>query len=54
MVNQIFFEINYIGEKGEEKFNCRRDNLQDTVKMLKEYNSNFKLLSIVPWRWRQC
>lgn len=54
MVNQIFFEIKFIGDNKCKKFNCSRDELRSTVKMLKEYNKGFKLIEITPWRLQQC
>lgn len=50
MVNQIFFEIVYTHENGLSRFQCTKEELKSTIQMLKEYNVDFHLLEITPWR----
>lgn len=54
MVEQIFFEIEFIGDNYVKRYNCSRENLRSTIKMLKEYNENFKLIKVTPWRINLC
>ena len=54
MVNQIFFEIVYTHENGLSRFQCIKEELKSTIKTLKEYNENFKLIKVTPWRINLC
>lgn len=50
MINQTFFEIVYTSENGLSRFQSTKEELKSTIQMLKEYNEDFQLLEITPWR----
>lgn len=56
MVNQTFFEIVYTHDLTNEirRFQCTREELKSTIEMLKEYNEDFKLVEVIPWRINLC
>lgn len=54
MVNEVFFTINFVGTGVKQEFNCRREEIKSTIEMLKEYNNDFKLIKVSPWRLELC